>query len=218
MASQATPTPQRRFDNPAVFICDIQEAFRPTISSFPSLLLTTKKLIRAATALTIPIYITTQNRARLGPTVPELTSLIPSPPGPAVDIDKTRFSMYIPPISTSHFPPFSPSTKKAQIAIVGIEAHICVTQTALDLIGAGHEVYIIADGVSSSNAEEVPVALARLRAAGAVVTTSESWVYECMGDAGIAEFRSIVKLVKETAGDTKASLQALLGTGPASKM
>jgi len=94
---------------------------------------------------------------------------------------------------------------------VGIESHICVTQTALDLLAAGHRVYVIADGVSSCNREEVPIALARLRAAGAVVTTSESWIYECMGDAGIAEFRGMVKLVKETSSDTNASLQGLLG-------
>jgi hypothetical protein len=72
--------------------------------------------------------------------------------------------------------------------IVGIESHICVTQTALDLLRAGHKVYIIADGVSSCNKEEVPVALARLRGEGAVVTTSESWLYECVGDAGRPEY------------------------------
>lgn len=71
--------------------------------------------------------------------------------------------------------------------IVGIESHICVTQTALDLLKEGHQVYIIADGVSSCNKEEVPIALARLRREGAVVTTSESWMYECVGDASIEE-------------------------------
>lgn len=82
-----------------------------------------------------------------------------------------------------HFSSSAPS----EIVIVGIESHICVTQTAIDALGAGHKVYIIADGVSSCNPEEIPIALARLRQAGAVVTTSESWLYECMGDAGIAE-------------------------------
>jgi nicotinamidase-related amidase len=82
-----------------------------------------------------------------------------------------------------HFSSSAPS----EIVIVGIESHICVTQTAIDALGAGHKVYIIADGVSSCNPQEIPIALARLRQAGAVVTTSESWLYECMGDAGIAE-------------------------------
>lgn len=72
--------------------------------------------------------------------------------------------------------------------IVGIESHICVTQTTIDLIRAGHKVYVIADGVSSCNKEEVPIALARMRAEGAVVTTSESFLYECVGDAGRPEY------------------------------
>lgn len=71
--------------------------------------------------------------------------------------------------------------------IVGIEAHICVTQTALDLLDEGHKVYVLADGVSSCNKEEVPLALARLRSEGAIVTTSESFTYELMGDAAIPE-------------------------------
>lgn len=79
------------------------------------------------------------------------------------------------------------STHQREIVVVGIEAHICVTQTALDLLAQGHKVYVLADGVSSCNKEEVPVALRRLAREGAVVTTSESWLYECMGDAGIAE-------------------------------
>lgn len=62
-----------------------------------------------------------------------------------------------------------------------------MTQTALDALANGHKVYVLADGVSSCNPQEVPIALARLRQAGAVITTSESWLYECMGDAGLAE-------------------------------
>lgn len=71
--------------------------------------------------------------------------------------------------------------------IVGIESHICVTQTTIDLLRAGHKVYVIADGVSSCNKEEVPIALARLRHEGAIVTTSESFIYEAVGDAGTPE-------------------------------
>jgi len=62
------------------------------------------------------------------------------------------------------------------IAIVGIESHVCVLQTTLDLLKHGHQVYVISDGVSSCNKEEIPVALARMRQAGAFITTSESFV------------------------------------------
>lgn len=96
-----------------------------------------------------------------------------------------------------------------EVVIVGIEAHICVTQTTLDLLARGHKVYVLADGVSSCNQEEVPIALRRLAREGAVVTTSESFLYELMGDAGIGEFKAITGLVKEGKGSTREVLQAL---------
>lgn len=71
---------------------------------------------------------------------------------------------------------------------MGIEAHICVTQTALDLLAEGHKVYVLADGVSSCHEGEVGVALRRLAREGVVITTSEGWLYECMGDAAIEEY------------------------------
>ena len=81
----------------------------------------------------------------------------------------------------------SDDAEKKSVALIGIESHICVLQTCLDLLAAGHGVYVIADGVSSCNRQEVPVALERMRREGAVVTTSESWMYEVMGDAKISE-------------------------------
>ena len=123
-------------------------------------------------------------------------------PMTTVHVDKTAFSMWVPQIQSSLSQPH-------EIAIVGIESHICVTQTTLDLLANGHKVYILADGVSSCNAEEVPIALRRLAEAGAVVTTSESFIYEVMGDASIPEFRSIAGLVKEQKDRTKEALQTL---------
>ncbi|KAF8855874.1 Isochorismatase hydrolase [Acephala macrosclerotiorum] len=194
--------PIRRLTRPALFICDIQEKFRTAIWNYDKVILTTQKMLKAASVLNIPVYATTQNRPRLGETCSELLPLLSA----AIEhVDKTRFSMWIPPIS-KHFSASLPS----EIVIVGIESHICVTQTAIDLLKEGHKVYVLADGVSSCNREEVPVALERLRREGAVVTTSESWIYECMGDAGIEEFRGIAKVVKESSAGTKEVLGALL--------
>ncbi|TDZ74487.1 Isochorismatase domain-containing protein 2 [Colletotrichum trifolii] len=195
----------RRLPRPAIFVCDLQDKFRNAIFEFDKVVKTTSKLLRAAEALKIPVYTTTQNRARLGDTVPELAALLGGSELARAPVDKTRFSMWVPEIS-GEFAGKPP----AQVIIVGIESHICVTQTALDLVAAGHRPYVLADGVSSCNGEEVPVALARLRAEGVTVTTSESVLYELMGDASVPEFKGIVGLVKETGKDTKEALQALV--------
>ncbi|KAJ8121275.1 hypothetical protein O1611_g10145 [Lasiodiplodia mahajangana] len=187
-------------------VCDLQDKFRNAIWQFDKILLTSQKLLRAAQILKIPVIATTQNGQKLGPIVAELQPLIKDA---AVHADKTLFSMLIAEV-TSHELLSSTTAPKREVAIVGIESHICVTQTALDLVARGHKVYVLADGVSSCNEQEVPIALARLRAEGVVVTTSESWLYETMGDAGIAEFRDIAKLVRETASDTKTALSGLL--------
>ena len=121
----------------------------------------------------------------------------------AAHVDKTAFSMCVPEIQSAL------SSGSHEVAIVGIESHICVTQTTLDLLANGHKVYVLADGVSSCNKEEVPIALGRLAREGAIITTSESFLYECMGDAGIAEFKEVAKLIKETKENTKETLQTL---------
>ncbi|KAI1742309.1 Isochorismatase hydrolase [Xylaria scruposa] len=202
--SSTMAAPSRRLHNPVIFVCDLQDKFRNAIWQFDKILLTSQKVLRAAQILQIPIVVTTQNAGKLGPIVPELQPLIKDA---AVHSDKTFFSMVTPEVSSHAL--FTSPTKR-EVVIVGIESHICVTQTALDMLAQGHKVYVLADGVSSCNEEEIPVALARLRAEGAVVTTSESWIYETMGDAGIAEFRDIAKLVKETSADTKTALSGLL--------
>lgn len=193
---------------PPPSICDIQEAFRPTIHLFPHVLATTTKLLRASALLSLPVFVTTQNRPRLGPTASELLPFLPASLV-AAEADKTRFSMWIPPISTH--PTFTAAAEGGvDVAIVGIEAHICVAQTALDLMSAGHRVHVLADGVSSGHPGELGTALARLRAAGASVTTSEAWLYEVLGDAAAPEFKALVGLVKESAGATRGALGGLV--------
>ncbi|KAI4230436.1 MAG: hypothetical protein L6R36_000065 [Xanthoria steineri] len=182
-------------------ICDIQEKFRPAIHEYGKVISTAQKVLRASATLKIPVFATTQNAARLGPLCSEL-SIPPS----AFRADKTAFSMMVPSLRSALS---SENSSSYQVAIVGIETHICVTQTALDLIAQGHKVYVLADGVSSCNEGERGIALRRLESEGAVVTTSEGWLYECMGDASIDEFKEIAGLVKETKEKTSEAVQAL---------
>ncbi|KAK5198540.1 hypothetical protein LTR47_007653 [Exophiala xenobiotica] len=163
----------------------------------------------------MPIYITTQNASRLGSTVSEITSVLPSAANDSsssssssatvtTEVDKTAFSMLVPELISQL--PTNP-TSHLSVIIVGIETHICVTQTALDLLALGHKVYILADGVSSCNAGERPIALARLAREGCTVTTSESLLFELVGDAKDANFKAIAGLVKETKDETKSAVE-----------
>ncbi|KAI9369611.1 Isochorismatase-like protein [Aspergillus egyptiacus] len=196
-----------RIRNPAIFICDMQEKFTKAIYEFPKIANTTSKLLTATNHLNLPIYVTTQNRAKLGPTVPQLQTYL-SGPNVRADIDKTLFSMITPEIDAL-LPVPSKGEKPIDAVIVGIETHICVTQTTLDLLERGHRVYVLVDGVSSINAEERGIALARLRDAGATVTTSESILFEILGDASHPQFKAVTGLVKETKEQTKEALEKL---------
>jgi hypothetical protein len=163
--------------------------------------------LAASKILKVPIIATTQLRSKLGPTCSDLHLDEPNGHPTAVHADKSLFSMWTPEVQSSIGNLYG--TSKIDAVIVGIESHICVTQTTLDLLAAGHRVYVIADGVSSCNKEEIPLALARLRAEGATVTSSESWMYEFMRDASIAEFRQMAALVKDSTASTKEAMGAL---------
>lgn len=168
---------------------------------------TTQKLLKASSVLNIPVIATTQLKAKLGETCPELKLDAADGIKTIAHCDKSLFSMLTPEVKAA-FEGIA-AGEVCQCIVVGIESHICVTQTTIDLLKAGHQVYVLADAVSSCNPEEKPIALARLRAEGAVVTTSESLLYELMGDAAIPEFKSIAGVVKEFSSATKENLAAL---------
>ncbi|KAF7188886.1 Secreted isochorismatase effector Isc1 [Pseudocercospora fuligena] len=196
----------RRLVRPALFICDLQEKFAKAIYEYPKVIQTTQKLLKASQILDWPVFATTQLRAKLGETSAELGLDSPGGVKTKVHADKSAFSMWTPEVQKAFK---DLGSEKRECIIVGIESHICVTQTTLDLLREGHKVYIIADAVSSCNPQEIPIALRRLAAEGAVVTSSESFMYECMGDASIPEFKQMSALVKEYSSKTKESLQAL---------
>ncbi|EWC47062.1 hypothetical protein DRE_03824 [Drechslerella stenobrocha 248] len=174
-----------RIVRPALFICDVQERFQKAIYNFPAVVATTRKLLSVAEILSVPVFATTQNQRALGGTVSDLQL-----PSDAIVADKSLFSMCIPEI-------LEKLDEKSTVTIVGIESHICVLQTTLDLLDRGHKVYVIRDGVSSCNPQEIPTALGRMQQAGAIITTSESWLFELMRDSSRPEFKAIAALVKE---------------------
>lgn len=138
----------------ALFVCDIQEKFVNAIHGFSHMANGSAKVIRGATILNVPIFTTEQNPKALGPTVSILKDHIPSKDSPI--IAKTRFSMVLPSGETEEF---LKSKNIKSVMIVGIESHVCVLQTCLDLLAKGYGVWILRDCVSSCNKEEVPIAI-----------------------------------------------------------
>lgn len=109
-------------------------------------------------------------------------------------IPKTKFSMLCQELETFLLP-----TTAKDIVLFGIESHVCVRQTALELLDLGHRVWVLADGVTSRHEEEVAIALADMRHSGARVTSSEALLFELLRDSRDPSFRAISALVKQSA-------------------
>lgn len=105
-----------------------------------------------------------------------------------------------------------------RVIIVGIESHVCVMQSALDALKLGKEAIVIADGVSSCNGQEVPIALDRLRARGVDVASSESVLFQLVGDAAEGHFKEFQKIIKTDLGTTKGTLSTLFGPLPGARL
>ncbi|KAK1923788.1 Isochorismatase hydrolase [Papiliotrema laurentii] len=191
-----------------LLICDIQDRFRTAIWNFDAVVSTSRKMIKAAKLLDIPVVTTEQNPRALGATVGEVgLDALPKELNLGV-FAKTKFSMHTPEIAD-----ILRSKNISSAIIVGIEAHVCVLQTALGLLESSIKPYVLADGVSSCNSQEINIALETIRHAGGVVSTSESILFQLVGDASEPNFKPMAGLVKEEKASTASALSALLG-GP----
>ncbi|WFD40420.1 coproporphyrinogen oxidase [Malassezia japonica] len=183
LAQRALP-----FAKPAVLlICDMQEKFRPAIYHFDHVLSTADKLVKAAQILEIPTLATEQYPKGLGPTVPELASEIRGVKEHAIR-DKSTFSMAANGLVLDMLKSASGKSLQytdVEFILCGIESHVCVLQTALDLTHAGARVHVVRDGISSCNRNEVPIAVDTMRAAGATVSTSESLLFQLLAISGL---------------------------------
>ncbi|KAF9158618.1 Isochorismatase domain-containing protein 1 [Actinomortierella ambigua] len=174
----------------AFLLCDIQERFRSLIWQYPSVIATAQKMVASHKILDVPLIVTEHYPKAFGLTVPEIDVS-----SAQVNLSKTKFSMYIPEVKKE-------LKGVKSVVLFGIESHVCVLQTALDLLEDNIDVHVLADGVSSINQSEVEIALNRIKAAGGYVTTSESILFQLVGDATDEKFKAISKLVKETQEST----------------
>lgn len=145
-------------------------------------------LVRVAHNLQIPILCTTQNASKLGGITPILATELEQFPF----VDKLCFSC----VGSEDFMRELQKTGRTQVLIAGIEAHICIMQTALDLLKAGYTVHVPYDAVASRQKRDWKYALLRMAHSGVVVTSIESAIYEWLYEAGTEQFRSVLPLLK----------------------
>jgi nicotinamidase-related amidase len=176
--------------NAVIMVCDVQERFRDIIWQFASVVRTSKLMIDAANVLQVPVIATEQYPKALGATVGELGTQIPR-------ISKMKFSMLVPEVKAHLATLPDGGVGRTHFLVVGLETHVCVLQTCLDLLEAGNAVHVVVDGVSSTRQLDRAVALRRLELAGAIMTTAESALFQIMGSAEYANFKQVSALVKE---------------------
>ena len=170
-------------------VVDVQEKLVPSIPVAEQLVRNCRRLIEGARVLGVPVYATEQYPKGLGGTVPALAELLPERP------EKLCFSCAG---TLAWGPAAEQADGRDQIVVAGIEAHVCVLQTALDLLAQGYRVHVPADAVASRHKLDWKIALRRMEASGATLTTAESVLFECCEAAGTPEFKEISRLVKMT--------------------
>lgn len=173
----------------ALIVVDLQETLLKTIKVGRQIAENIRLLIQTAQSLGIPIIFTTQNAEKLGGVIPELSTHAENTPV----IDKLCFSG----LGSEEFVKQLQSTGRTQVVLTGIEAHICIMQTALDLVKAGYSVHVPYDAVASRQKRDWKYALLRLAHSGVVVTSLESVIYEWLQEADTEQFRSVLPALKE---------------------
>lgn len=176
-------------DHSVLVVVDMQEPFLRNAFERERVVNSCRLLIQSAKVLNVPIIATLQYAQKMGGVVPEIAEVLPDGCEP---IDKMCFSCY----GSEPFRAALMASERTQVVVCGVEAHICVLQTALDAQAAGFQVHVVEDAVSSRSRENWQNAVHRMRHAGIVVTCTESALYEWLIQAGTDQFRQILPLVK----------------------
>jgi nicotinamidase-related amidase len=171
-----------------LLIIDIQQELLKAIDSWEKTVRRTDQLIQAANTLDIPILVTEQYKKGLGETHPELLQKIKSP----LVFQKEYFSACLEPGFLSMIRSF----KRNKIVVAGLETHVCILQTCLDLISSGFQVHLAADAVASRESENRDIAINMLRQAGAVIASTEIVIFQWACRANTDEFRKILPIVR----------------------
>jgi len=174
----------------ALIVVDIQEKLLPPIFQKDQLVRNSQLLIRLAAILKIPALMTTQYAKGLGKTVPEVSALLPE----VEAIDKHMFSCFGSDAFCSALKRL-PGNRNT-VLLCGMESHICVAQTALGALREGYIVHVASDGVSSRTEWNWRIGLERMRAAGAVISSTEMMIYELLRTSGAPAFKELLPYLK----------------------
>jgi nicotinamidase-related amidase len=172
----------------AVLLIDAQERLAPAVAERDQVVGNIVRLLQAARRLEVPLLASEQYRKGLGETLPELSAWVEA----ADRLEKLSFSCLGEPAYRARLAALG----RRQLVLAGMETHVCVLQTALDLRREGHEVYVVADACGSRSAANKQAGLDRMARAGVEVVTTEMVVFEWLERAGSEAFREIAKLIK----------------------
>jgi nicotinamidase-related amidase len=175
-------------DRTTLVVIDVQEGFRRAIPDFDRVAEAAATLIEGASIIGIPVVVTEQYPKGLGETVPEVAEHLPEGTDP---LEKVVFS-------AAEAEGFDLEGRD-QALVCGIETHVCVNQTALDLLADGVDVQVAEDAVGSRTDENKRVGMQKMERAGAEVTSVETALFELLGRAGTDEFKRVQKLILEYA-------------------
>ena len=175
-------------EDTALILVDVQAKLAPAMHGKEILLDNLKRLIRGIRILGVPILWTEQNPAGLGSTLPEIVDLLPD----QKPVSKFSFSC----CGSEQFRNELNALNRKNMLIAGIEAHVCVYQTAADLIDLQYEVQVIADAVASRTFENKMIGLEKSKSVGAFLTSTETVLFELLKDAKSEKFKEISKIVK----------------------
>lgn len=174
----------------ALIVVDMQERLLPPIWEKERLVRNVQLLIRLAGILKLPALVTTQYAKGLGNTVPDIANLLPNTP----TIDKQMFSCFGSDAFCSMLKRLP--GQRTTVLLCGMEAHICVMQTALGALREGYLVHVAADAVSSRTELNWQIGLNRMRSAGAIVSSTEMMIYELLRSSGAPAFKELLPYLK----------------------
>jgi nicotinamidase-related amidase len=177
-------------DQCALLVVDIQEKLLPPIFQKEQLVKNSQLLIRLAGILKVPTIMTTQYAKGLGAIVPEVASLLPDTQA----IDKQMFSCFASDVFCSLLKRLPGS--RNTVLLCGMESHICIMQTALGALHEGYLVHVASDAVSSRTEWNWRIGLERMRAAGAVISSTEMMIYELLRSSGAPAFKEMLQHLK----------------------